>query len=438
MTMSLRRRLFAWIAVAIVGMGIATTLLSFWLSFEDANDLQDAQLQQVTALIAAQPTVVAPSHFHPRDSEDAETHFVVHVLGAHLVDANPQVDVFLPESLPDGLRSIEESGFRWRVMVSRNVTGQRFAVAQRQTIRDEVAQDSALLTLLPMLVLVPLLLLIVHMILRQGFARMAKLSQDVDAVDDGRLAALDATDVPSEALPLVLAVNRLVKRLGGVLDQQRRMVADAAHELRTPVAATRVQADNLGHAALGDDARERLGELQHGLGRISELIEQLLDLARVQVGSAVHDQTFSFDDVVRNAIEESLPMAQRRGIDLGTARLDAAALRGSPSHAFALVRNAVDNAVRYSTEGGTVDVNVEVQGGVAVLTVEDCGPGIHPDLRERVFEPFYRILGSHQPGSGLGLAIVRSAAQALGGRIQLGERADGRSGLRFTYTQRVA
>jgi len=438
MNVSLRRRLFGWIALAIVGTGLATTLLSFALSFSDANDLQDAQLRQVSALLAAQAVVAPPARFHPRDSEEAETHFVVRALGAHGVDTDPMVDVFLPATLPDGLQTLDDAGVRWRVMVGRTAAGQRFGVAQRQTIRDEVAQASALLALVPMVVLVPLLLLVVHRILRQGFAPMARVSRELDAVDDGRLAALDVTGVPSEALPLVRAVNRLVARLGGVLEQQRRMVADAAHELRTPVAATRVQADNLGHARLDDDARTRLAALQRGLARISELIEQLLDLARVQGGAAAPERTFALDEVVRNAIEDSLPMAQRRGIDLGSARLDAAALRGSPAHAFALVRNAVDNAVRYSAAGGSVDVNVEVQDGLAVLTVVDCGPGIRPELRERVFEPFFRILGSHQAGSGLGLAIVRSAAQALGGRVELADRVDGRPGLRFTYTQRVA
>ena len=438
MSVSLRRRLFGWIALAIVGTGLATTLLSFALSFSDANDLQDAQLRQVTALLAAQPAMAPPARFHPRDSEEAETHFVVRALGARDVDADPMVDIFLPSTLPDGLQTLDDSGVRWRVMVSRNAAGQRFGVAQRQTIRDEVAQASALLALVPMVVLVPLLLLVVHRILRQGFAPMTRVWRELDGVDGGRLAALDTAGVPSEALPLVLAVNRLMARLGGVLEQQRRMVADAAHELRTPLAATRVQADNLGHASLGDDARTRLAQLQQGLARISELIEQLLVLARVQGGAAAPDQCFALEEVVRSAIEGSLPMAQRRGIDLGSARLDAVVLRGSPSYAFALVRNAVDNAVRYSAAGGSVDVNVEVQGGIAVLTVEDCGPGIRPELRERVFEPFFRILGSQQAGSGLGLAIVRSAALALGGQVQLADRADARPGLRFTYAQRVA
>lgn len=435
---SLRRRLFLWLSASIVLMSAATAMLSFALSYRDANDLQDRQLEQVAAVLAAQPLATSLARFHPRDGEDAETHFVVRALGAAGVDPDPRIDIPLPRTLHPGLQSLESRNVHWRVMVGRNVDGQAFGVAQRQTVRDEVARDSAVLTLVPMLVLVPLLLLIVNFLLRQGFARLVALSGEVDQVDGGRLAALDPADVPLEALPLVNAVNRLLGRLGAALAQQRRMVADAAHELRTPVAATRVQADNLAHAALPHEARTRLAALQSGLGRISELIEQLLDLARVQGAGSVAAHPVSLAATIRSAIEEILPLAERRGVDLGCVRLDDAHIRGDAAHAFALVRNVIDNAVRYTPPGGAVDVGVEVRAGIALLSVEDTGPGIPSDQRERVFEPFFRVLGSGQDGSGLGLAIVRSAAQALGGTVALSSRPDGRSGLRFTYRQEIA
>jgi two-component system OmpR family sensor kinase len=146
----------------------------------------------------------------------------------------------------------------------------------------------------------------------------------------------------------------------------------------------------------------------------------------------------AFDKVVRTAIEETLPLAQLHGVDLGCLRLDAVEIQADPTHAAALVRNLIDNAVRYTPAGGAVDVSVEVHAAVVHLIVEDSGPGIDPAERERVFEPFFRILGTQQTGSGLGLAIVRSAAQALGGRVELDARGDGRSGLRVTYRQKIA
>ena len=438
MTGSLRRRLFVWLSIAIVLMSAAMAALSFVLAWRDASEVSDAQLRQVAASLAALQAVAPASHAALGDSEDAEARYVVRALDSGGIDADPHADVFLPRSLPAGLQTLEAQGVQWRVMVSRNAGGQMFGVAQRLRARDESARDAALLTLVPMLVLVPLLVLIVHRLLRQGFAPLAALSAEVDQVDGSRLAELDPAGIPLEAAPLVHAVNRLLARLGLVLAQQRRMVADAAHELRTPVAATRVQADNLAHADLPPEARLRLQSLQLGLGRISELLEQLLKLARVQGPARVERQPIALDQVVRQAIEETLTLAEGHGVDLGCVRLDAAEIRGDPAHAYALVRNVIDNAVRYTPAGGAVDVSIEAQAGGVQLVVEDTGPGIEPAQRQRVFEPFFRVLGSQQTGSGLGLAIVNSAAQALGGRVELASRSDGRSGLRFTYRQKIA
>jgi len=435
---SLRKRLFVWIAAATVVISAISTAASFTLTFEDANELQDAQLVQLTNTLASQSSITPATHFQPKDSEDAETHLAVHVLGTRPLEDDPHIDLLIPESLSSGLHTIDQRGVRWRVMVSTSAGGQRFGVAQRQTVRDEIAEGSALLTLVPIVVLVPLLLLIVHRLLRQGFSRTVQLSAEVDQVDADHLSPLDPSGVPSEALPLVVAVNRLLARLGSVLEQQRRMVADAAHELRTPVAVVRVQADNLGNADLGEDARARLNILQGGLGRISRLIEKLLDLARVQGSTLLQDEVFPFDAEVRRAVEETLPLALQRGIDLGVSRLDPAEASGQPAHEFAVARNAIDNAVRYTPDGGTVDVCLELRGAQILLTVDDSGPGVPADKRERVFEPFFRVLGSQQPGTGLGLAIVRSAAQALRGRVALEARPDGREGTRFAYSQPAA
>ena len=438
MNTSLRRRLFVWLSVAIVVTSCAMAVLSFALAWQDASEVSDAQLRQVSASLGTQQFVAPMARFPSADGEDAEAHYVVRELGRGDVGAEPRLDVFLPRDLPPGLQTLTSGGMQWRVMVSRNAGGQMFGVAQRLRAREESARDAAVLAVVPMIVLVPLLLVIVHRLLRQGFAPLVALSGKVDRVSGSRLSEFDPAGIPLEAAPLVHAVNRLLARLTLVLGQQRRMVADAAHELRTPVAATRIQADNLAHAELAPEARTRLEALQRGLDRISELIEQLLKLARVQGAARVADKPVSLDLVVRKAIEETLGLAEAHAVDLGCLRLDSAQIQGDPVHAHALVRNVIDNAVRYCTDGGAVDVSVEVHADSVQLVVEDTGPGIDPGERERVFEPFYRILGTRQAGSGLGLAIVSSAAQALGGHIELGDRHDGRSGLRFTYRQKRA
>jgi two-component system OmpR family sensor kinase len=437
MNTSLRRRLFVWLSGSILAAGILAAALSFWLSYEDANELQDTQLQQVAAVLSNGTLAPTTTRFEPRTNEEAETHFVVKLLGPAPTVVNPAVDLPLPESLQPGLQTLEQGGVRWRAIVTQSAAGQRFAVAQRMTVRDEVARDTALLTLLPLLVLVPILLLIVSLVLRQTFAPMQAMSAEVDRLDESRLTALDEHPVPIEALPLVQAVNRLMRRLALVLEQQRRLVSDAAHELRTPVAALIVQAENVQHV-LPPEAKERMSALRRGLARMSSLIEQLLDFARVQGAAPSMLQRLELDALVRSAIEDIVPMAQRKGVDLGCVRSDPTPIQGDPLHVYALVRNAVDNAVRYTPAGGVVDVSVFAEGGRALLVVEDTGPGIAPADIERVFEPFARLLGSQEAGSGLGLAIARTASQALGGRIELSQRTDQRSGLRFTYSQASA
>ncbi len=438
MNRSLRKQLWLWLSVAILGMSAAAAGVTFRMNWDDANALQDTQLQQIAAALARQPLMDGHSQFRPRDAEDAETHLVIRLLGSTDVDPDPTIDVMLPATLHDGLQTIAASHVEWRVIVTRDSLGERFGVAQRQTVRDEVARDTAVTALVPMLVLVPLLLLIVNLLLRRGFAPLAALSGQVDEGDERRLKPLPSAGIPIEALPLVQAVNRLLARLGGVLEQQRRMVADAAHELRTPIAAARVQADNLAHSALPVEARDRLEALQRGLARNSELVDQLLRFARVQGAAPATDQAIVLDGVIRSAIEESLMLAETNHIDLGCTRLDRALLRGDSSSAYALVRNVIDNAVRYTPAGGRVDVSLVIEDERAVFAVEDTGPGIPAELRERVFEPFFRILGTRQNGNGLGLAIVRSAAQALGGSLELGARIDGQPGLRVVYRQALA
>jgi two-component system, OmpR family, sensor kinase len=435
---SLRRRLSLWLSVAIVAMSAMTAAITFRMNFRDANALQDTLLQQIAAALATQPVVAPHEHFHPRDGEDAETHLVIRPLGSGGIDPNPRIDVMLPVKLQPGLQDIEASRVHWRVFVRNDVDGHAFGVAQRQRVRDEVARDSSVTALVPMLVLVPLLLLIVDLLLRQGFAPLVALSGEVDEGDVRHLKPLSADRIPGEVLPLVQAVNRLLARMGGLLEQQRRLVADAAHELRTPVAAARVQADNLAHADLTPDARARLESLQRGLARNSELVDQLLKLARVQGAVPLAEQSISLDVLTRNAIEETLALAESHRIDLGCIRLDRAKVRGDSLHAFALIRNAIDNAVRYTPPGGWVDVSLVIDGEFALLAIEDTGPGIPIDLRERVFEPFFRILGTQQSGNGLGLAIVQSAADALGGSVELTGRLDGQPGLRFVYRQKLA
>ena len=435
MNISLRRRLFAWLGAWILAVSLLAAALAFAIEYNGANKLQDTQLKQIAAVLALNPLPPTAMSFEPRSLGDSSSHLVIKRLGSAASDADAGTGLALAEPLRPGLQTIEQGEVLWRAIVSQDVLGQRFAVAQHVAQRNDLALEVAALTLLPLMLSIPVLLIIVSGVLTRAFAPMTAMTAEVDRLDGSQLTALDERPVPLEALPLVQAINRMMRRLAVVLEQQRRLVSDAAHELRTPVAALIVQADNVEHVSLSPEASTRMAALRQGLTRMSALIDQLLNFARVQGAAPSISQRLDLNQLVRSAIEDALPMAQAKNVDLGCPRIDEATIHGDPLHAQVLVRNAVDNAVRYTPSGGSVDVSVLAEGGEVCLVVEDTGPGIAREDLKRVFEPFVRVLGSEESGSGLGLAIARTAAQALGGRIELGERSDRGSGLRFTYRQ---
>ena len=216
------------------------------------------------------------------------------------------------------------------------------------------------------------------------------------------LVAINEDRVPREFVPFIQAVNRLLHRLGQAMAQQGRFVADAAHELRSPVAALMLQAENLEHCDLSEDAGQRLVMLRSGLARMAALQDQLLRFARAQTLLLASPQRIELDTVVLRALEELLPAARAKSIDVGCSRLEAVRVLGEMRHAESLTRNAIDNAIRYTPSGGSVDVELFHDGRLATFIVEDTGPGIRQADIEAVFEPFVRVMGSGEAGSGLG------------------------------------
>ncbi len=438
MTASLQHRLSLWLSMFIMVFGVVAATASCFLALHDATESQDAQLDEVAGALSRQAFESVPPDRLPKDSEEAENRFVIAPLGVAAGTRNPRLNFVLPTTLADGLQTTTRNGKEWRVMVGRDSEGRRFAVAQTLSARNEDAVSSALFVLIPLALLIPALLVAVHVLLRRWFVPLHALSLQADRVDRSNFAALPDQDVASELQPFVQAVNRLLDRLGTAFDQQRRLVSDAAHELRSPVAALTVQADNIRALANTSELQERVTALRRGLDRMTQLIDQLLGLARMQETSHRKMQPIALDTVVRAAVESVLPLAKSKHVDLGCTLLHAVQIQGTQPDAYALVRNAIDNAVRYAPAGSAVDVSLEQKMSVAVFVVEDCGPGIDPDDLVRVFDPFVRVLGTRETGSGLGLSIAKGAADLMGGAIELGNREPPQCGLRFTYRQTIA
>jgi two-component system OmpR family sensor kinase len=290
---------------------------------------------------------------------------------------------------------------------------------------------------LPIALLVGILLILIHVIIRAQFLSLGKLTKVMDKQDGMHLAKineLSSKDVPIEIAPFVFSINALLSRVGQAMQKQQRFIADAAHELRTPIAALALQSENLAHATTEQDREERQHVLQQSLLRLRNLVAQLLDLARLQSEENVSIQEISFNMVVQDVSADMFPIAEAADIDLGMLRQDENIIVGDKQGRLGqLVRNAIENAIHFTPHGGKVDISLYKQDGKAVLIVEDSGKGIPEAELEQVMQPFYRVMEGVQPGSGLGLAISHEIAQRLGGSIILANREHG--GLQFKYEQ---
>ena len=436
---SIQLKLSWSLSLAIVVMALLAGVFSFVAAFNEAHELQDDTLEHVAQLFdrqtlaPADPNNASNAGSAP-DSPDDSRVIVQHLAGgsqaAGATDASAPLQ--LPATLSDGLHTLQVNGQTLRVLVKTTARAERIAVAQETEVRDEIARDSALRTLLPLLVLVPVLLLVVADLVRKMFRPIATLSTEIDQRDEQELHPVQEAHLPVEVRPFVVAINRLLARVSESMDTQRRFVADAAHELRSPLTAMSLQAERLADAPMSALASERLATLRRGMARGQNLLNQLLALAQAQgtSGAAMPSVSVttstSVQRVYRSVLEDLMPLAEARRIDVGVEDLgdfqeaQDVQVQASEFELTTVVKNLVDNAIRYTPEGGRVDLGVRIAQGRAVLRIRDTGPGIAVAERARVFDAFYRTLGSEQTGSGLGLCIVQAIAQRLDAQVQLG------------------
>ena len=309
----------------------------------------------------------------------------------------------------------------------------RTIVVQPTEARDEIALNSALRILIPLLLLMPMLIWLIVRIVRSQLTPIASLARRLDEQSAHHPNQLQSDDLPQEIIPFVHAINRLLERINQLMGQQRRFIADAAHELRSPLTALSIQAQNLMHGDTLDVMRERVPPLRDGIERARQLTEQLLSLAGTQAGLEGASMV-NVPVMARELIAEYLPLAEARHIDLGLDEVALLSLRTEPDVLRLILRNALENAMKFTPEGGEVTLRLLSDNDEAVIEVVDNGSGIPVPERERVFDPFYRIPGTSEEGSGLGLAIAREAANRLGGTVSVYGRQEG-SGLVFRYRQ---
>ena len=312
-------------------------------------------------------------------------------------------------------------------------------VGQPAEARDEIMREGAAHAAVSFAALIPCLMVLIALVIHYSFRPVSVLTEKLDRESDGTPSRLPDKGLPDELRPFILAINRLIGRLADRLDRERRFIADAAHELRTPIAALTVQAQNLENAPNEADRIRRANELRTGLRRTSHLLDQLLDHARYAVGWASSSKTVDISAIAKSTVADLLPLAEEKAIDLGFVRADKARVRIAPAAFATVVQNLVGNALAYVPEGGHVDVAIAVTDGRATFSIDDDGPGIPADEIPAIVEPFKRGASAMAQGAGLGLSIVDRIVQAAGGQLDLGIPPNRqRCGLRVTVSLPLA
>jgi two-component system, OmpR family, sensor kinase len=421
---SFRRTILAWITVLLAVVGVVASAASYHFAKQEADKFLDAQLRQIAAHAGEGLSENAILQM-TRLAED-EDELVIQIWEASGEMTLRAASIELPRQLVPGFADLDVAGKSWRVYTASD--GMRTSqVAQRWSARRELAEHAAFGAALPILAAIPIawlvIIYVINRLLRRlsGFAEvLAKRS--VDAKDPIPLGG-----VPREIAPLNIAVNTLIGRHQRAVDLQRRFVSDAAHELRTPLSALQIQVDNLRtHAQSKSSVQsETIDELKAGVRRASALVEQLLKMARLE-DSATADLPGDIElrDVVSAAVADHIAIAMQKGVDLGLLVDDSPGFPRANREAGLLLANLVDNAVRYTPSGGTVDVVLKRQGADALIEVMDSGCGIPSAALPYIFDRFFRAAPPDTEGTGLGLAIAKAIADRNGFGLTISHRED--------------
>lgn len=420
----------------VVVVWIVAAAFTYYDAREEFDEILDAHLAQSATLLVVRT---------PQDLDEIETEHapLLHkysrrvafqvweegrVLRLHSANAPVQPLTDREQGFSDSVID----GDRWRVFSTWDDSGKNLIhVAERAEVRDELARGIAGNLLKPLLFSLPLLAVLLWVAVARGLRPLVKLTSEVEQREPDSLAPLDAGAAPREVMPLIERLNRLFVRIDASLQKERRFTADAAHELRTPVAAIKAQAQ-VARAAVNEAERAHaLDNAILGCDRAAHLIDQLLTLARIDTLGDEVTEPCQLRGIAAEVIAAIAPAALGQGVRLELTEGDEVVVRGNPVLLRILLRNLIDNAVRHTPPGTSVWINVANEQGLGSLSVSDNGPGIPEPERARVAERFYRPLGTRASGSGLGLSIVKRIAEIHAASLQIAPQNDGK-GLRVT------
>ncbi len=430
---SMKRVLLMWLVPLFLLVGAASAAFSYWSYSTMVREFMDSQMEQLGDSIAIQPGHLTP----PTPTAERVNKWGAYVVQVYGADGRLQMSSW-PELAGNaqqrsGFNDIRVDGKSWRVYTTEPAdhAGRQVQIYQSGMFRAKLAAERAGAALAPVMILLPLAIFILWGVSGAMSRAVQDIGRQAASQDINTIAELPLDRVPYEIRPLVGSFNTLLTRLRDAFDAKRRFVQDAAHELRTPLTALSLQLENLRRDLPQEACQQSFAQLEGGVGRAARLVDQLLKMTRQEADSPEAHINVDLHAHVRESIGALIALADQRNIDLGVTgepAVPAAVLRCVPGDLRSVLDNLIENALRYTPEGGVVDVRLVSHGARPTIEVVDTGPGIPEELMPRVFDRFYRVPGTDARGSGLGLAIAQAAAQRCGMRIVLRNRKD-RSGL---------
>lgn len=417
---SIRARLLMGLLGGMLIVQLGIYLLIYARIEDEVDELFDAELERSALSIPG--TGMLPFAPPPHKIDNPLAGMVITIWGESgskpLFQSEPLAGI--SRSTPLGFSKVMIADRRWRLFASRS-GNQLVIAAQPKDVHVAAARQITLRTLLPTLSVLPLVGLMIWLAVSFGLRPLARITSELRLRSHRDVSPLDATHLPPDIAPLVHALNDLMQRLSETISKQRRFIADAAHELLTPLTAVRLQSQLLARAEGELRQRDAMAELQGGVSRALNVARQLLTLARHDA-DAGGQPTAPVDlrELIDQVVAIHLPLAEAKSVRLEVNSADPAVVPGDTEALNTLLANLIENAIKYSDSGGMVRVTLQARQDPLCVNVEDSGPGIPPEERERVFDRFYRRVESTESGSGLGLSIARDIAGRHGASISLG------------------
>ena len=415
---TLKQSLQVRISIALILMFLPLSIIagafSYYQTYHEAEELQDDLLRQTAAYINPKTTDYTQI--------GSENHILIQTFGQE--DTVP-----LSNTLGEGFHTIKggvddddgDDDDEYRAYIRQTPQG-KIAVLQETEYRDDLAATAAYQSVLPLLIALPLMILLTVWITYRAMRPVKTLSASLGQRRSDDLSPLDGEGVPSEIQGFVTAINQLLQRTGENIRRQQRFIADAAHELRSPLTALSLQAERLTKLPQSDEAREQTGLILQSIQRNRHLLEQLLTHARAQGSETQRNLTdISLQAQFRRVLQELMPLALNKQQDIGVAVENDLRIRADDTEIYTLIKTFTDNAIRYTPAGGRIDIGFSETPTTLTIWVEDDGPGIPAAERSRVTDAFYRILGTEQQGTGLGLSIADAIAKRYGGKLILAD-----------------